>query len=114
MPFPKRLVEPQLLCRQRPADPDAPPAEDLVSVSNAALARVLRQLSDLARHACSVFQELEDELVAIGLRVRGLQGRIPGVQQGCADLDPKQEAVREWTFCVIAHAHESLPQVVYL
>ncbi|XP_056269933.1 actin remodeling regulator NHS [Pseudoliparis swirei] len=93
MPFPKRLVEPQLLCRQRPADPDAPPAEDLVSVSNAALARVLRQLSDLARHACSVFQELEDELVAIGLRVRGLQGRIPGVQQGCADLDPKQEAV---------------------
>ncbi|XP_068449188.1 actin remodeling regulator NHS [Clinocottus analis] len=95
MPFPKRLVEPQLLWRRRrPADPDeAPPVEDLVSVSNVALSRTLRQLSDLAKHACSVFQELEDELAATGLRVRGLQGRITGVQRGCADLDPKQEAV---------------------
>ncbi|XP_034387400.1 Nance-Horan syndrome protein [Cyclopterus lumpus] len=93
MPFAKRLVEPQLLCRRRPADPEAPPVEDLVSVSNVALSRTLRQLSDLAKHACSVFQELEDELAATGLRVRGLQSRITGVQQGCAELDPKQEAV---------------------
>lgn len=96
MPFAKRLVEPRSLCRRRPADgEEAPPVEDLVSVSNVALSRTLRQLSDLARHACSVFQELEDELAGTGLRVRGLQGRISGLQGGCAALDPKQEAVRE-------------------
>ncbi|KAL6107601.1 nhs [Pungitius sinensis] len=93
MPFAKRLVEPRSLCRRPPADEEAPPAEDLVSVSNVALSRTLRQLSDLARHACSVFQELEDELADTGLRVRGLQGRISGLQEGCAALDPKQEAV---------------------
>ncbi|XP_068581397.1 actin remodeling regulator NHS isoform X2 [Cebidichthys violaceus] len=93
MPFAKRLVEPRLLCRRQPSDEEAPPVEDLVSVSNVALSRTLRQLSDLAKHACSVFQELEDELAATGLRVRGLQGRITGLQQGCAELDPKQEAV---------------------
>ncbi|KAM8874934.1 LOW QUALITY PROTEIN: actin remodeling regulator NHS [Spinachia spinachia] len=93
MPFAKRLVEPRSLCRRRPADEEAPPVEDLVCVSNVALSRTLRQLSDLARHACSVFQELEDELAGTGLRLRGLQGRISGLQEGCAGLDPKQEAV---------------------
>ncbi|KAM6938741.1 actin remodeling regulator NHS [Lycodopsis pacificus] len=93
MPFAKRLVEPRFLCRRQPSDEEAPPVEDLVSVSNVALSRTLRQLSDLAKHACSVFQELEDELAATGLRVRGLQGRITGLQQGCTELDPKQEAV---------------------
>ncbi|KAK9518885.1 hypothetical protein VZT92_021653 [Zoarces viviparus] len=97
MPFAKRLVEPRLLCRRQPCDEEAPPVDDLVSVSNVALSRTLRQLSDLAKHACSVFQELEDELAATGLRVRGLHGKITGLQQGCTELDPKQEAVREYT-----------------
>lgn len=93
MPFAKRVVEPQLLCRRQIPNEDAVLYEDLVSTSNVALSRTLRQLSDLAKHACSMFQELESELSSTSLRVRGLQSRIGQLQQGCSDLDPKQEAV---------------------
>uniref|UniRef100_A0A3Q1DGC6 Nance-Horan syndrome a (congenital cataracts and dental anomalies) n=1 Tax=Amphiprion ocellaris TaxID=80972 RepID=A0A3Q1DGC6_AMPOC len=67
--------------------------EDLVSISNVALSRTLRQLSDLAKHACSIFQELENDLTSTNQRVRGLQTKISQLQQTCSELDPKQEAV---------------------
>lgn len=69
--------------------------EDLVSISHVALSRSLRQLSDLAKHACSIFQELENELLTTNQRVSGLQSKISQLQQACSGLDPKQEAVRE-------------------
>ncbi|AWP11377.1 putative wiskott-Aldrich syndrome protein family member 2-like [Scophthalmus maximus] len=97
MPFAKRVVEPQLLCRYRVPSEEGLLFEDLVCVSNVALSRTLRQLSDLARHACSVFQELESDITSTGLRVRGLQGKIGRLQETCAGLDPKQEAVRKTT-----------------
>ncbi|KAH1186611.1 hypothetical protein KIL84_019360, partial [Mauremys mutica] len=129
MPFAKRIVEPQWLCRRQPGaslldeslgcpEPrDQPhpqpepeeaaavvPAErkeaaavltmlDLRSVSNGALARILRQLSDVARHACTLFQEIETELQLAQRRVRALHGKISGVQGVLRSLDPKQEAV---------------------
>ncbi|XP_074524083.1 actin remodeling regulator NHS isoform X2 [Halichoeres trimaculatus] len=93
MPFAKRVVEPQLLCRYPIPNEEGLLYEDLVSISNVALSRTLRQLSDLARHACSIFQELELELTTTNQRVRGLQGKISGLQQTCSELDPKQEAV---------------------
>ncbi|XP_054437078.1 actin remodeling regulator NHS [Pteronotus mesoamericanus] len=66
---------------------------DLCAVSNAALARVLRQLSDVARHACSLFQELESDIQLTHRRVWALQGKLGGVQRVLGTLDPKQEAV---------------------
>ncbi|XP_039985304.1 Nance-Horan syndrome protein isoform X2 [Xiphias gladius] len=93
MPFAKRVVEPQLLCRYQTPNEEGLLFEDLVSISNVALSRTLRQLSDLAKHACSVFQELENDLTATSLRVRGLQSKIGRLQQTCSELDPKQEAV---------------------
>ncbi|XP_043984863.1 Nance-Horan syndrome protein isoform X2 [Gambusia affinis] len=99
MPFAKRAVKPQLLCRYRsPSDvveeqEEALLFDDLVSISNVALSRTLRQLSDLAKHACSIFQELESDLASTNQRVRGLQGKITQLQQCCSELDPKQEAV---------------------
>ncbi|XP_032141898.1 Nance-Horan syndrome protein isoform X2 [Sapajus apella] len=66
---------------------------DLCAVSNAALARVLRQLSDVARHACSLFQELECDIQLTHRRVWALQGKLGGVQRVLSTLDPKQEAV---------------------
>ncbi|XP_038131742.1 Nance-Horan syndrome protein isoform X2 [Cyprinodon tularosa] len=94
MPFAKRVVEPHLLCRyQSPSEEEALLFEDLVSISNVALSRTLRQLSDLAKHACSIFQELENDLATTNQRVRGLQGKITQLQQCCSELDPKQEAV---------------------
>lgn len=95
MPFAKRIVEPQLLCRYQIPNDEGLLFEDLVSISNVALSRSLRQLSDLAKHACSIFQELESELASTSQRVRRLQGRIGQLQQSCSELDPKQEAVRE-------------------
>ncbi|XP_060038960.1 actin remodeling regulator NHS isoform X2 [Erinaceus europaeus] len=66
---------------------------DLCALSNASLARVLRQLSDVARHACSLFQELEGDLQLTQRRVWALQGKLGGVQRVLGALDPKQEAV---------------------
>ena len=97
MPFAKRVVEPQLLCRHQIPNEEGLLFEDLVSISNVSLSRTLRQLSDLARHACSIFQELETELTSTSLRVGGLQRRITQLQQTCSELDPKQEAVREYS-----------------
>ncbi|XP_060934822.1 actin remodeling regulator NHS [Limanda limanda] len=93
MPFAKRLVEPQFLVRYQVPGEEAVLFEDLVSVSHVALSRTLRQLSDLAKHACSIFQELESELASTSLRVRGLQRKIVRLEQTCSELDPKQEAV---------------------
>ncbi|KAJ7319576.1 hypothetical protein JRQ81_019087 [Phrynocephalus forsythii] len=150
MPFAKRIVEPQWLCRRQPvasvldespggeapqppgsqreepaaaaagATPDEPEEEvagaggggllagaegkdkeaaaalmmlDLGSVSNVALSRILRQLSEVARHACNLFQEIESEMQLTHRRVRALHGRIGGVQGVIHSLDPKQETV---------------------
>ncbi|KAE8624912.1 hypothetical protein XENTR_v10006090 [Xenopus tropicalis] len=142
MPFAKRIVEPQWLCRhaitlqegsccrdqgeehrqQHPRgnsreelsgvvapsvqvpsderetvpgdgkDKDVAPL-DLGAFNNVALSRILRQLSDMARHACSLFHEIEVDIQVIGRRVRTLQGKISNVQQVVTSLDPKQETV---------------------
>lgn len=136
MPFAKRTVEPQRLCRRQPAasvleeswgaEPPPPPRDpppeepgtagegaeaagggereaaavlmvlDLCSVSNVALSRILRQLSDVARHACTLFQEVEADIQGTHRRVRALHGRIAGLQGAVRGLDPKQEAVRKY------------------
>ncbi|KAM3935584.1 actin remodeling regulator NHS isoform 2-T2 [Leptodactylus fuscus] len=139
MPFAKRIVEPQWLCRhavtqvegsccrdqgeeqrqqhprgsareelavssaQVPSDERDPLSVDgkekdvatldLCAISNVAMSRILRQLSDLARHACSIFHELEADIQVTARRVRALQGKIGTVQQVVSSLDPKQETV---------------------
>ncbi|XP_056412795.1 actin remodeling regulator NHS isoform X2 [Hyla sarda] len=139
MPFAKRIVEPQWLCRhavtqvegsccrdqgeeqrqqhprgnareelgvgtaQVPTDEREPlPVEgkekdvatlDLCAINNVAMSRILRQLSDVARHACSIFHELEADIQVTARRVRTLQGKIGTVQQVVSSLDPKQETV---------------------
>lgn len=74
---------------------------DLCAISNVAMSRILRQLSDMARHACSIFHEIEAEIQVTARRVRTLQGKIGTVQQLVISLDPKQETVREYhIFCL--------------
>ncbi|XP_061608560.1 actin remodeling regulator NHS isoform X2 [Phyllopteryx taeniolatus] len=93
MPFAKRIVEPPLLCRYQIPNDEGLLFEDLCAISNAVLSRTLRQLSDLARHACSLFQELENDIVSTSQRVWGLQNKIGQIQQSASALDPKKEAV---------------------
>lgn len=87
-----------MLCRYHIPNEEGLLYEDLVSISNVALSRTLRQLSDLAKHAFSIFQELENDLASTNQRVRGLQSKINQLQQTCSELDPKQEAVREYLY----------------
>ncbi|XP_016350363.1 Nance-Horan syndrome protein-like isoform X3 [Sinocyclocheilus anshuiensis] len=93
MPFAKRIVEPQLLCRHPIPNDEGLLFEDLCSIANVALSRTLRQLSDLSKHACSLFQELENEIVSTNQRVWALQNKIGKIQQTGSALDPKLEAV---------------------
>ncbi|XP_077419825.1 actin remodeling regulator NHS isoform X4 [Vanacampus margaritifer] len=93
MPFAKRIVEPPLLCRHQIPNDEGLLFEDLCAITNVVLSRTLRQLSDLARHACSLFQELENDIVSTNQRVWGLQNKIGQIQQNASALDPKKEAV---------------------
>ncbi|KAM9861253.1 actin remodeling regulator NHS [Aulostomus maculatus] len=93
MPFAKRIVEPQLLCRHQIPNDEGLLFEDLCAISNVVLSRTLRQLSDLARHACSLFQELENDIISTNQRVWVLQNKIGQIQQTANALDPKKEAV---------------------
>lgn len=95
MPFSKRVVEPQLLSRPPVPDDEGLLFEDLCAISNLVLSRTLRQLSELARHACSLFQELETDILSTNQRVWVLQSRIGQIQHTTGALDPKKEAVRE-------------------
>lgn len=97
MPFAKRIVEPQLLVRHPIPNDEGLLFEDLCSITNVALSRTLRQLSDLSKHACSLFQELENEIVSTNQRVWALQNKIGKIQQTASALDPKLEAVRKYT-----------------
>ncbi|MGH0128870.1 UNVERIFIED_CONTAM: hypothetical protein FKN15_036307 [Acipenser sinensis] len=96
MPFAKRNVEPQLLCRHAIPNDEGLLFEDLCTINNVSLSRTLRQLSDLAKHACSLFQELENEIIFTNKRAWVLQSKIGRIQQSAGSLDPKQEAVREY------------------
>jgi len=112
MPFAKRIVEPQWLCRRADADEECVLLQDLCALSNVSLSRTLRQLSDLAKHACSLFHELEHELLATSRRVCALRDKMSRIQETTSALDPKQEAVREYhttgdTFISIQHVQKS-------
>ncbi|GLD71920.1 Nance-Horan syndrome protein-like protein [Lates japonicus] len=91
----QRIVEPQLLCRHQIPNDEGLLFEDLCAISNVVLSRTLRQLSDLARHACSLFQELENDIISTNQRVWVLQNKIGQIQQTASALDPKKEAVRK-------------------
>ncbi|XP_048090954.1 Nance-Horan syndrome protein isoform X1 [Alosa alosa] len=93
MPFAKRIVEPPLLCRHPIPNDEGLLFEDLCSINNVVLSRTLRQLSDLAKHACSLFEELENEIISTNQRVWVLQNKICKIQQTASALDPKQEPV---------------------
>ncbi|XP_063067975.1 actin remodeling regulator NHS [Engraulis encrasicolus] len=93
MPFSKRIVEPPLLCRHPIPNDEGLLFEDLSSINNVVLSRTLRQLSDLAKHACSLFEELENEIISTNQRVWVLQNKIGKIQQTASGLDPKQEPV---------------------
>ncbi|XP_067848766.1 actin remodeling regulator NHS isoform X2 [Heptranchias perlo] len=92
MPFCKRICEPLILSRHGSGERGRA-FEDLASVSNYTLARTLRQLADLAKHAYGLFQEIEDEVLGVHRRLCGIQRKISDIGAAVNALDPKQETV---------------------
>ncbi|XP_038658451.1 Nance-Horan syndrome protein isoform X2 [Scyliorhinus canicula] len=92
MPFSKRICEPLLLSRYGSAERGRV-FEDLPAVSNYTLGRTLRQLAHLAKHACGLFQEIEDEVLAVHRRLYGIQRKISDIGAAVNALQPRQETV---------------------
>ena len=110
MPFCKRTVAPQRLCRLT-KEPlrcaelggaeccsalNSDSWASLSDVSCAALKNVLLQLSDLSRHACSVFLDIQSEASAVAYRSAALQQRLDALQYAVRKLDPKKITIRKW------------------
>lgn len=110
MPFHKRTVEPQNLCRLSTQECDA--GQDqlecsvlsshcctcLNDVSCKSLKNILQQLSDLSRHACSIFLEIQSEAASVIHRSAELQRRLDTLQHTVRKLDHKKIRLRK--FCV--------------
>uniref|UniRef100_UPI00398E64BF actin remodeling regulator NHS n=1 Tax=Pristiophorus japonicus TaxID=55135 RepID=UPI00398E64BF len=92
MPFSKRICEPLILSRHG-AGEWGRVFEELPAVSNCTLARTLRQLADLAKHACGLFQEIEEEVLGVHRRLCGIQRKINHIGAAVTALDPRQETV---------------------
>ncbi|KAL7861908.1 hypothetical protein SRHO_G00133490 [Serrasalmus rhombeus] len=103
MPFCKRTVAPQRLCRltKEPLRCELGGADccsalnpdswtSLSDVSSTALRNVLLQLSDLSRHACTVFLEIQSEASSVVCRSAALQQRLETLQYAVRKLDHKK------------------------
>lgn len=116
MPFQKRTVDPQLLCRMTKERIGATGRSDFCSagssgswtshtdVSSTALKNVLLQLSDLSRHACSVFLEVHDQVSEVAHRSAALQLRLDTLQDSVRKLDHKKTKIRKYELCSVLHS----------
>ncbi|XP_078067622.1 NHS-like protein 2 isoform X2 [Mustelus asterias] len=81
MPFCKRIVRPVQVCRLHGEGRRLSTLENLIDVSSLTLGSILRQLSDLAREAVSVLEEIELEIGSISHRALLLEVRIIGLHR---------------------------------
>lgn len=108
MPFYKRIVEPQNLCRLNPLEPGAghftidqcsvlgsQSWTSMNDVSCKSLKNILHQLSDLSRHACSIFLELQSQAASVIHRSAALQRRLDTLQHTVRKLDHKKIRIRK-------------------
>ncbi|TSK58155.1 Wiskott-Aldrich syndrome protein family member 3 [Bagarius yarrelli] len=96
MPFNERTVEPRLLCRLKVKD--AVHGEMLFSsldeVSSRALTLLLRQLSDVSRHASDIFRGVELQAARVFQRSARIQQRLNNLQTTVYQLNPKKVQIR--------------------
>lgn len=112
MPFHKRSVEPQNLCRlntgpfesgagQTDLDLDRCTVQasqlwtSLNDVSSTRLKYILQQLSDLSHHACSIFLEIQGEAASVIHRSAALQRRLDTLHNTVRKLDLKKIRIRK-------------------
>lgn len=99
MPFHERTVEPRRLCRRLKAEVVAAHGAvlfgSLDEVSARALALLLRQLSDVSRHASDIFRGVELQAALVFQRSSRIQQRLDTLHTAVCQLNPKQVQIRK-------------------
>lgn len=99
MPFHKRIVEPRSLGRinreRLEVNGDVFASLDLDAVNCQTLINILRQLSDLSRHASSMFAEIQTESALVINKASALQHRLDSLQDTVRHLNHKRTTIRE-------------------
>ncbi|KAL1258356.1 hypothetical protein QQF64_011600 [Cirrhinus molitorella] len=82
MPFQKRIVEPRSLSRinRERLEVNSDVFASLDAVNCQTLINILRQLSDLSRHASSMFAEIQTESALVINKASALQHRLDSLQ----------------------------------
>ncbi|KAE8602212.1 hypothetical protein XENTR_v10013914 [Xenopus tropicalis] len=120
MPFHLRLVQPIYVCRLGDPDAQAPRGgnylifNSLEDVSSYSLRQIVRQLSDLCRHAENIFSSIHFEASSLGDRTTRLKHRISFLQHNISHLDHKRVTVpvsnldeeSKWTVHYTASCHQ--------
>lgn len=98
MPFHKRIVEPRSLGRINRGRPEVNGDVfiSLDAVNCQTLINILRQLSDLSRHASSMFVEIQTEAALVINKASALQHRLDSLQDTVRNLNHKRTTIREF------------------
>lgn len=98
MPFHKRLVEPRSLGRinRGRLEVNRDVFISLDAVNCQTLINILRQLSDLSRHASSMFVEIQTEAELVINKASALQHRLDSLQDTVRHLSHKRTTIREF------------------
>ncbi|OCT80272.1 hypothetical protein XELAEV_18027091mg [Xenopus laevis] len=100
MPFHLRLVQPVYVCRlaspyaQAPSDGISLVCNSLEDINSLSLLRIVRQLSDISRHAEDILSNIHFQASALGDRSTRLQNRISFLQHMISHLDHRRVPVR--------------------
>lgn len=98
MPFHERTVEPRRLCRlkgEAGAGDGAVMFASLDDVSARALAVLLRQLSDVSRHASDIFRGVELQAALVSQRSSRIRQRLDILHSAVSQLSPKHVQIRK-------------------
>ncbi|KAF7690376.1 NHS-like protein 1 isoform X4 [Silurus meridionalis] len=89
MPFYERTVEPRRLCRLTVEKDGSALFASLDEVSSRAHSLILRQLSDVSRHACDIFRGVELQAALVFQRSSRIQQRLDCLHTAVSQLNPK-------------------------
>ncbi|XP_026141935.1 NHS-like protein 1 isoform X1 [Carassius auratus] len=95
MPFHKRIVEPRSLGRinRERLEVNGDVFASLDAVNCHTLINILRQLSDLSRHASSMFAEIQTESALVISKASALQHRLDSLQDTVRHLNHKRTTI---------------------
>lgn len=104
MPFHERTVEPRRLCRLKVKVEEVEEVDghgavlfaSLEEVSARALALLLRQLSDVSRHASEIFRGIELQAALVLQRSSRIQQRLDNIHTAVCQLNHKQVKIRKY------------------